>query len=111
MACGAPVGPGPWGVAWGALVGPGACDVAWGADVGPGPWGVTVTANITPHADGIANYSDEDIANAIRKGLRPDGSKLSAPMAYWYYKNISDEDMKAIISYLRSMKPLPTPKG
>ena len=77
----------------------------------PGPWGVAVTANITPHADGIADYSDEDIANAIRKGLRPDGSKLSAPMAYWYYKNISDEDMKAIIAYLRSMKPLPAPKG
>ena len=77
----------------------------------PGPWGVAVTANITPHADGIESYSDAEIANAIRRGVRPDGSRLSPPMGYWYYKNISDDDMTAIIAYLRSLKPLPMPKG
>ncbi|MGI9373035.1 MAG: cytochrome c [Hyphomicrobiales bacterium] len=77
----------------------------------PGPWGVAVPPNITPHSDGIKDYSDADIANAIRKGVRPDGSRLGPPMAYWYYKNISDEDMSAIVAYLRSLKPLPMPKG
>ncbi|MGI9483344.1 MAG: c-type cytochrome [Hyphomicrobiales bacterium] len=77
----------------------------------PGPWGVAVTSNITPHADGISDYSDEDIANAITKGVRPDGSKLSPPMGFWYYKNISPDDIKAIIAYLRQLEPKPSPKG
>jgi mono/diheme cytochrome c family protein len=77
----------------------------------PGPWGVAVTANITPHKDGLADYSDDDIANAITKGVRPDGSALSPPMAYGYYKNISSDDLKAIIAYLRSMSAKPTPKS
>ncbi len=28
-------------------------------------------------------------------------------MAYAWYKNINDADMKALITYLRSLKPLP----
>lgn len=75
----------------------------------PGPWGIAVTPNITPHSDGIASYSDQDIANAVRKGLRPDGSKMGPPMGYWYYKNISDDDMNAITAYLRSLPPKPSP--
>lgn len=77
----------------------------------PGPWGVAVSANITPHKDGIADYSDEDIANAITKGIRPDGSRMSPPMAFAYYKNISVSDVKAIIAYLRSLPPKPSPEG
>ncbi len=77
----------------------------------PGPWGMAVSANITPHKDGLAGYSDEDIANAIAKGVRPDGARMSPPMAYWYYKNISASDMKAIIAYLRAMPPKPSPKS
>lgn len=71
-----------------------------------GPWGVSVSANITPHQDGLAEYSDDDIKRAITIGRRPDDSPLMPPMGYGYYSNISDEDLDAIVAYLRSLKPV-----
>ncbi|MEQ9638438.1 MAG: cytochrome c [Alphaproteobacteria bacterium] len=76
----------------------------------PGPWGVSVAANITPHEDGIAEYTDAEIEQVVRTGLRPDGSRLMPPMGVHYYKNIAADDMKAIIAYLRALPPVPTPQ-
>ena len=70
-----------------------------------GPWGVSVSRNLTP--TGLKDWSDAEIARAIREGKSRDGSALRPPMAFDWYKNISDEDMKALIAYLRSLKPLP----
>lgn len=72
-----------------------------------GPWGVSVARNLTPHETGLKNWSDAEIEKAVREGVSRDGSKLKPPMAFGYYKNISDTDMKAIIAYLRTLKPLP----
>jgi mono/diheme cytochrome c family protein len=72
-----------------------------------GPWGVSVSRNLTPHASGLKGWSDTEIARAIREGVRRDGSQLKPPMAFGWYKNINDGDMKALIAYLRSLKPLP----
>ena len=72
-----------------------------------GPWGVAVSRNLTPHEQGLKGWSDGDIARAIREGVRKDGTQLKPPMAYGWYKNISDADMKSLIAYLRSLKPLP----
>ena len=44
---------------------------------------------------------------AIRTGVSRDGNRLKPPMAFDWYKNISAEDMRAIIAYLRALKPLP----
>lgn len=66
-----------------------------------------MTPNLTPHkATGIGNWTDAQIKKAITDGVRPDGSKLRPPMAYAYYKNISVEDLDAIVAYLRSLKPI-----
>ena len=71
-----------------------------------GPWGTSVSANITPHRDvGIADWSDAEIARAIRTGVSKDGRKLFPPMAYGYYAGISNDDMTALIAYLRSLPP------
>jgi mono/diheme cytochrome c family protein len=72
-----------------------------------GPWGVAVSRNLTPHETGLKGWSDAEIARAIREGVRKDGAQLNPPMAYGWYKNISEGDMKALIAYLRSLKPLP----
>lgn len=72
-----------------------------------GPWGVAVSRNLTPHASGLKGWSDAEIARAIREGVRKDGSPLKPPMAFGWYKNINEADMKALIAYLRSLKPLP----
>ncbi len=74
-----------------------------------GPWGVSVSANITPHGDGIKNYSDSDLATVIRTGVRPDGSRLLPPMGVYYYANINDADMAALIAYLRQLPAKPSP--
>lgn len=74
-----------------------------------GPWGISISRNLTP--TGLRNWSDAEIARAIREGKSRDGSALKPPMAFDWYKNISDEDMKALIAYLRSLKPLPLGGG
>ncbi len=75
-----------------------------------GPWGIVVSANITPSADGLKGWSDQDIKNAITKAVRPDGSKLTGPMAYDYYRNIKPDDLEAMVAYLRAIPPKPSPK-
>lgn len=72
----------------------------------PGPWGVSVSRNLTP--TGLKDWSDAEIARAIREGRSRDGSPLKPPMAFAWYKNIDDADMKALIAFLRSLRPLPT---
>jgi len=81
--------------------------VGSGGNTLKGPWGVTVSRNLTPHETGLKDWSDAEIARAIREGKSRNGSALRPPMAFDWYKNINDEDMKALIAYLRSLKPLP----
>jgi mono/diheme cytochrome c family protein len=76
-----------------------------------GPWGVAVARNLTPHESGLKGWSDAEIERAIREGVRKDGTPLRPPMAYGWYKNISAADMKALIAYLKSLKPLPLGGG
>ncbi|HEY5900613.1 MAG TPA: c-type cytochrome [Burkholderiales bacterium] len=72
-----------------------------------GPWGVSVARNLTPHESGLKGWTDAEIARAIREGVRKDGTPLKPPMAFGWYRNIDDADMKALVAYLRSMKPQP----
>ncbi len=76
----------------------------------PGPWGVSVAGNITSHkTDGIGSWSDAEIKRAIQAGVSRDGHRLKPPMGYGFYRNIKPADMDAIVTYLRSLKPLATP--
>lgn len=74
-----------------------------------GPWGVVVAPNITPHEDGIAGYSDAELAAMITEGLRPDDVPMLPPMPYQHFARMTQEDLDAVILYLRSMEPLPDP--
>ena len=72
-----------------------------------GPWGESVAGNITPDRQtGIGGWTDAQIKTGIAKGVRADGTKLRPPMAFAYYNNITDEDLDAIVAYLRSLKPV-----
>lgn len=72
-----------------------------------GPWGVSVAANLTSHEDGLAGYTDAEIAAMIVEGVRPDGAPMLPPMPYGYLAQMSEEDLAAIILYLRSLPALP----
>lgn len=65
-----------------------------------------VSRNITPDPiSGIGNWSDQEIKDAITKGIRKGGGQLRFPMAFSYYQNMKPEDVDAIVAYLRSLPP------
>ena len=66
-----------------------------------GPWGQSVSANLTP--TGLSDYSDDEIKSMIRTGVHPDGHRLMPPMGYAYYAGMKEEDMNAIVAYLRQL--------
>ena len=70
-----------------------------------GPWGQSVSRNLTPDASGLKDWSDAQIAKAIRTGTDREGHPYKPPMAFDFYKNINDSDMGALIAYLRSLNP------
>ncbi len=76
-----------------------------GGQVFKGPWGESVSRNLTPHKTGLKDWTDAQIAKAIREGVDRNGQPYRPPMAFGFYKNISDADMSALIAYLRSLKP------
>ena len=67
------------------------------------PNGPVKSANITP--TGIGDYSDEELEQIIRTGVRPDGTRLAPVMPVWGYAKMTDEDMAALILYLRALPP------
>lgn len=74
-----------------------------------GPWGTSFSANLTPDDTGIGTWSDAQFINAIRNGKYKgmDGSRdLLPPMPWPSYRNFSDEDLKSIFAYLKSIKPV-----
>jgi len=61
-----------------------------------------VARNITPHTEsGIGAWSDETLARAIREGIGHDGRALSMAMPSSYFRELSDSDLAAVITYLR----------
>ncbi|MCG6922642.1 MAG: cytochrome c [Acidobacteria bacterium] len=69
------------------------------------PW--LVASNITPDPEtGIGNVSDDALARAIREGIGFDGRALFPIMPWPEYRRIPDEDLGAIIVYLRSLDPV-----
>ena len=68
--------------------------------------GVTA-ANITSdHTAGIGEWTDQEIARAITRGLSRDGRILKPPMGYAYYAGMKENDLADIIAYLRTVPPL-----
>jgi mono/diheme cytochrome c family protein len=68
----------------------------------------TISSNITPHRElGIGQWSDADIKRAITQGISRDGRKLLPFMAFAFYRNISDQDLDALIAYLRTLPVAP----
>ena len=63
--------------------------------------------NITPDPEtGIGGTSDGAIARALRFGVGHDGRAL---LPFMEYQGLSDEDLVAVISYLRSLPPVRNP--
>ena len=63
--------------------------------------------NITPDPEtGAGNWTDDQLARAIREGVSHDGRALFPFMPYPDYRAMSDEDLASIIVYLRILPPV-----
>lgn len=74
-----------------------------------GPWGVSFAANITSDKTGIGNWTEEQFLTALKKGKYKglEGSRsLLPPMPWPIYRNMNDDDLKAIFAYLKTTKPV-----
>ena len=81
--------------------------VAWTSPLEVEFPGVVYPPNITPdEATGIGKWSDQQIENAVRAGIGRHGGRRIATMPWPGYVNMTDDDVDAIVAYLRSIKPI-----
>ncbi|HEY5491055.1 MAG TPA: c-type cytochrome [Gemmatimonadaceae bacterium] len=62
-----------------------------------------LAANITPA--GIGHYQEEDFFRALREGKRPGGVPLDSLMPYRFTRNMSDDEIRAVYLYLKTVPP------
>jgi mono/diheme cytochrome c family protein len=68
------------------------------------PVGTIRSPNLTPDsATGIGRYTDAQLARMLRHMVKPDG-RAAAP--FMGFQNLADEDVVAILSFLRSQPPV-----
>jgi mono/diheme cytochrome c family protein len=70
-----------------------------------GPWGSVASSNITPDASGIGYY-DEALFLQVMKTGYVKARELSPIMPVFDFKNMTDDDLKAMFAYLRTLKPV-----
>ena len=68
------------------------------------PLGKIYSANLTPAGE-IASWSDEDLFRVIRTGVDNTG-RVTAMASFLGVQALSDEDVLAVIAYLRQSKPV-----
>lgn len=75
-----------------------------------GPWGVSFAANLTPDNEtGIGEWTEEAFVQSLRTGKhqgQPNGRDILPPMPWPGIKLMTDEDLKALWAYLRSIPPM-----
>lgn len=60
--------------------------------------------NITP--EGISHYTDGELFRVITTGVNKEGEAMFPVMPYHYYGQMDQEDIKSIIAYVRTLKPI-----
>jgi mono/diheme cytochrome c family protein len=64
-------------------------------------------SNLTPDsATGIATWTEEDFLRTLRTGVNPRGDSLHPFMPWRQVGRMSDEDLRAIYRYLRTVRPI-----
>ncbi|HKP73952.1 MAG TPA: c-type cytochrome [Longimicrobiaceae bacterium] len=64
-------------------------------------------SNLTPDAEtGIGRWSEADFLRTLRTGVNPRGDSLHAFMPWREYRRMTDDDLRAIYRYLRTLTPI-----
>jgi mono/diheme cytochrome c family protein len=85
-----------------------------------GPWGVSYAYNLTPDpGTGLGSYTEEIFIKTLRTGKKLGvGRDILPPMPWQTIGQMSDDDLKAVYAYLRSLpavnnlipNPIPPPE-
>ncbi|MDX1501627.1 MAG: diheme cytochrome c-553 [Thermoanaerobaculia bacterium] len=76
------------------------------------PFGVLYSANLTPDVDtGIGSWTEQMFVDIFRKGrhLGGDGRGVLPPMPWFWIRNMTDDDLKAVYAYLNSIPAIRNP--
>lgn len=73
-----------------------------------GPWGISYAANLTPDPEtGLGRrYDEAKFIKAIRTGTKPEGEPILPPMPWPMYSQMTDDDLKSVWAYLKTLKPV-----
>ena len=79
--------------------------MSWDLTAWSGPWGISYAMNLTPDENtGIGSWSEETFVQALRTGRHMGVSRpILPPMPWQNFRNLTDEDLKSIYAYLRSI--------
>jgi hypothetical protein len=73
-----------------------------------GPWGISYAANLTPDENtGLGIWTEEMFIKAMRTGKHMGESReILPPMPWQNVATLTDEDLKSVFAYLRSIPAL-----
>jgi hypothetical protein len=74
-----------------------------------GPWGISYAANLSSDATGIGDWTEPQFMLAIREGKYKglaNSRTLLPPMPWINFRNMTDDELKAVFAYLKSTKPI-----
>ena len=80
-----------------------------------GPWGVSFTANLTPDPEtGLGKWTEQEFMDTMHSGRHQGrGRELLPPMPWFNVGALTDQDLKAVFAYLKSIPAIsnrvPTP--
>lgn len=90
------------------LVRIGVCHDCHGANLAGGEGGgAPAGPNLTQGGE-IASWSEEDFLKTIHTGVTPGGKTLSDEMPWKDYSQMTDDELKAVFTYLQTLPALPT---
>ena len=71
------------------------------------PFGTLFSPNITADpATGIGKWTEEQFARAVREGVSEDGDNLYPVFPYAEYTKLTDADIHALFTYVKSLQPV-----
>ena len=73
-----------------------------------GPWGVSYAANLTPDQNtGLGVWTEDMFVKALRTGKHMGTSRpIQPPMPWMWAGQATDDDLKAMFAYLKSIPPV-----
>jgi hypothetical protein len=76
------------------------------------PFGMVYSANLTPDKEtGIGNWTEEMFLGVFHKGLHmgAEGRPVLPPMPWQEYRNMTDDDLKAVFAFLKTVPAIHNP--